>query len=52
MFTPSGPAGIFAFYLPPGQKIGYAFLNEFVNVGGTVDIIVLFPYQKAYSVLS
>lgn len=32
MFTPNGPAGIFALYLLPSQKIGWAFLNEFVNV--------------------
>lgn len=32
MFTPSGPAGIFALYLPTGQTMGTAFLNEFVNV--------------------
>jgi len=31
MFTPNGPAGIFALYLLPDQKIGWAFLNEFVN---------------------
>jgi len=32
MFTPNGPAGIFALYILPSQKIGWAFLNEFVNV--------------------
>jgi glycerol uptake facilitator-like aquaporin len=32
MFTPNGPPGIFALYLLPGQEIGWAFLNEFVNV--------------------
>jgi glycerol uptake facilitator-like aquaporin len=31
IFTPNGPAGIFALYLLPGQKVGWAFLNEFVN---------------------
>jgi len=31
MFTPNGPAGIFALYLAPGQKVGWAFLNECVN---------------------
>lgn len=31
MFTPNGPPGIFALYLLPGQEIGWAFLNEFVN---------------------
>jgi len=30
-FTPSGPAGIFALYLPPGQTHGFVFLNEFIN---------------------
>ncbi|KAF9532623.1 putative aquaporin 2 [Crepidotus variabilis] len=30
-YTPNGLAGIFALYLLPQQKIGYAFLNEFVN---------------------
>jgi len=30
-FTPSGTAGIFALYLPPGQTYGRVFLNEFVN---------------------
>ena len=33
-FTPNGPAGIFAFYLLPGQTIPRVFLNEFVNVSG------------------
>lgn len=37
MFSPSGPAGIFALYLPPGQVFGSAFLNEFVNVSLTSD---------------
>jgi glycerol uptake facilitator-like aquaporin len=37
-FTPNGPAGIFAFYLLPGQTIPRVFLNEFVNsaILGTV----------------
>lgn len=30
-FTPNGPAGIFAFYLPPGQGYGNVFLSEFIN---------------------
>ncbi|CAA7267033.1 unnamed protein product [Cyclocybe aegerita] len=30
-FTPNGPAGIFGFYLFPGQSLGRAFLNEWVN---------------------
>ena len=34
-FTPSGPGGIFAFYLLPGQTIPRVFLNEFVNVSDT-----------------
>ena len=33
-FTPNGPAGIFAFYLLPGQTFARVFLNEFVNVSG------------------
>ena len=32
LFTPSGPAGAFAVYLPPGQSLGRAFLNEFITV--------------------
>lgn len=32
MFTPQGPAGIFALYAPPGAKLGQVFLNEFVCV--------------------
>jgi glycerol uptake facilitator-like aquaporin len=31
-FTPSGPPGAFALYLPPGQSLGRAFLNEFAAV--------------------
>jgi hypothetical protein len=31
MYTPNGPAGIFALYLPPGQSLGRAFLNECTN---------------------
>ncbi|KAF8627016.1 hypothetical protein AX15_004597 [Amanita polypyramis BW_CC] len=31
VFTPSGTAGIFALYLPPGQTYGRVFLNEFMN---------------------
>ncbi|THH29258.1 hypothetical protein EUX98_g4917 [Antrodiella citrinella] len=30
MFTPQGPAGIFAFYVLPGANLGQVFLNEFV----------------------
>ncbi|OBZ67054.1 Glycerol uptake facilitator protein [Grifola frondosa] len=30
LFTPSGPAGIFALYVAPGTKLRYVFLNEFV----------------------
>ena len=37
IFTPNGPAGIFALYLLPGQEIGWAFLNEFVNVSPLVS---------------
>ena len=32
-FTPSGPGGIFALYLTPGQSYVRVFMNEFVNVG-------------------
>ncbi|PPQ66558.1 hypothetical protein CVT24_007123 [Panaeolus cyanescens] len=31
LFTPNGPAGIFALYLLPGQTLPQVFLNEFVN---------------------
>ncbi|KAI1791277.1 aquaporin-like protein [Ganoderma leucocontextum] len=30
MFTPSGPAGVFALYVNPGFHLGRVFLNEFV----------------------
>lgn len=30
MFTPSGPGGIFGFYITPGSPLGLVFLNEFV----------------------
>ncbi|KAJ3551987.1 hypothetical protein NM688_g4395 [Phlebia brevispora] len=30
MFSPEGPAGIFALYVLPGSKLGQVFLNEFV----------------------
>ncbi|KAF5359551.1 hypothetical protein D9756_003402 [Leucocoprinus leucothites] len=30
MFTPNGPPGAFALYLPPGMTLGSIFLNEFV----------------------
>ncbi len=32
MFTPSGPAGVFAVYAAPGANLGRIFLNEFVCV--------------------
>ena len=32
LFTPSGPAGVFAIYLAPGTSVGRVFLNEFVCV--------------------
>ena len=32
MFTPSGPAGVFAVYVTPGANLGRVFLNEFVCV--------------------
>ena len=32
MFTPSGPAGIFAPSVAPGANLGRVFLNEFVCV--------------------
>lgn len=35
MFTPQGPAGIFALYLLPGSNLGQVFLNEFVCVRTT-----------------
>ncbi|KAI0768698.1 aquaporin-like protein [Trametes elegans] len=31
MFTPNGPAGVFALYAPPGESLGRIFLNEFVS---------------------
>ncbi|KAF5359549.1 hypothetical protein D9756_003401 [Leucocoprinus leucothites] len=31
LFTSGGPAGMFAFYLPKGQSLGAAFLNEWVS---------------------
>ena len=40
-FTPSGTAGIFALYLPPGQTYGRVFLNEFVNVSPLSVVLVL-----------
>jgi len=44
-FTPTGPAGIFAFYLLPGQTLARVFLNEFVNsaILGTVIWAALDP---------
>ncbi|KZV84326.1 aquaporin-like protein [Exidia glandulosa HHB12029] len=30
LFTPTGMAGIFGLYVPPGTKLGYVFVNEFV----------------------
>ena len=32
MFTPNGPAGVFALYAPTGANLGRIFLNEFVCV--------------------
>ena len=32
MFTPNGPAGIFAVYVTPGLNLGRVFLNEFIVV--------------------
>ncbi|KAI4521766.1 aquaporin-like protein [Schizophyllum commune Tattone D] len=29
-FTPSGPAGIFGLYAPPGAHLGWVFFNEFI----------------------
>ena len=40
-FTPNGPAGIFAFYLLPGQTIGSVFLNEFVNVSDPQEVTTM-----------
>ena len=37
-FTPTGPPGIFAFYLLPGQTLARVFLNEFVNVSGIQEV--------------
>ncbi|KAI0743405.1 aquaporin-like protein [Daedaleopsis nitida] len=30
LFTPNGPAGVFAIYVAPGTSLGQVFLNEFV----------------------
>ena len=40
-FTPTGTAGIFALYLPTGQKYGSVFLNEFVNVRSLLSVSVV-----------
>ena len=32
MFTPNGPAGVFALYAPTGASLGRIFLNEFICV--------------------
>lgn len=32
MYTTAGPSGIFAFYLPQGQTLWGAWLNEFMSV--------------------
>lgn len=40
-FTPSSTAGIFALYLPAGQKYGSVFLNEFVNVRSSLSASVI-----------
>ena len=56
-FTPNGPAGIFAFYLLPGQTIPRVFLNEFVNVSGllrevsTKLLILLSLFLKTQSAI-
>ncbi|KAG6813912.1 hypothetical protein H0H92_005761 [Tricholoma furcatifolium] len=39
-YTPNGLAGVFAFYLLPGQTIGRAFLNEFVSVSGAINAVI------------
>jgi hypothetical protein len=31
-FTTQGPSGVFAFYIPPGQTLWGAWLNEFLAV--------------------
>ena len=53
-FTPSGPAGAFAVYLPPGQLLGRAFLNEFITVdsnGASVICLILFDFRTPFSEL-
>ncbi|KAG5638776.1 hypothetical protein H0H81_010197 [Sphagnurus paluster] len=37
-FTPNGPAGIFGFYLLPGQTFPRVFLNEFVSVRSGLNL--------------
>jgi len=51
MFTPSGPAGIFATYLLPDSNIGQVFLNEFVCdfIFGVVVWAVLDPTNTMVS---
>lgn len=51
-FTPSGPAGIFAFYLLPGQTLPRVFLNEFVNVSGIREVMTeLATWYSSYLIL-
>jgi hypothetical protein len=38
LFTPNGPPGAFALYLPPGMRLGPIFLNEFVCVSANILI--------------
>lgn len=60
MFTPSGPAGIFALYAPAGYNLGRIFLNEFVCVSTDVpetatwnaDSRTYLSYRTSSSVLS
>lgn len=40
-FTPNGPAGIFAFYVLPGQTLARIFLNEFVNVSRIQEVMTM-----------
>lgn len=48
-FTPNGPAGIFAFYLLPGQTIGRVFLNEFVNVSRRWPFLYIYDKVTNFS---
>jgi len=40
-FSPSGPAGAFAFFPTPGQNLGYLFLNELV----TTTLLAIFVWS-------